>query len=182
MAEIFKTSHRTFRVRYCFPTVVVDGDVRLPKPVPSILWHGKARKGSEELSLSEEVYFLFGLNIDVEDYRWHYFDRDGMHGHFKVVFVGKLKDWPCDNAVPDIAEELDANLEEYVVLLTCGEVIVPETLGPSTFAAKITLLADHGGVVIEPKKFQNLEVLNEEIEKVRKSLVLLYDDDDLPAG
>ena len=166
----FETSHRTFPSKCDFPMVVIDRDPRLSEPVPSIQWFGRAMDGEEELQLPEGIQFLFGLMISLDAYQWHYYDKEGMEETFRVAFLGKLKDWDPPNAIPGIAKALNVRPDNYVALLSSGEVIVPETLEPSTFAVKVILLGDHSGVIIVPRDFKNLEILQEKNDRIRQKL------------
>lgn len=160
--EVVHTNHKTHKTESDQPRVIVESSLEEGyDDVVCIQWRGYL--DNEDRELPKDIgQFHFPLRTYPKDARWF-----GQPETFQVAFVGQIKDWPNQEAIPAIMEAYRLNEEGWIVWVLNQSILLEyetgndpadKRLGPASFVYEAVLLADQACGVIFPEKYTNLEL------------------------
>jgi hypothetical protein len=155
--KVVGTFHVTYPHEFDYPTVVVEE--REGGDVVCVLWSGYLDHPEWKLP-DDRGFFHFDLTAPPSDVHWF-----GSPEEFKVAFIGQIKDWPNKDAISELMERCQGDLNTWIAWFVNSAITMnyapqgmPESLGPASFTTSVVILADEACGVIIPNTYMNLEV------------------------
>lgn len=153
--------HKVCQPNVEVPTILVEpfDPEESDKPEIFVQWFGES-----DIADLEGMQFRFQVPSSPDSTCWMNHPE-----LFKVILLGQVKDWPKKEVAQRVADMVNkGDLETWIVWLTSSHYSIetPGGIGPACFIMPMTIvLADYFGI-INPKKYFDMNVLEEERWKV----------------